>query len=36
VVADIERVEYDVTAVAREIASAGLPGEYAEKLLLAA
>jgi diadenosine tetraphosphatase ApaH/serine/threonine PP2A family protein phosphatase len=36
VVADIERVEYDAEAVARQLAPAGLPGEYAEKLLLAA
>jgi putative phosphoesterase len=36
VVADIERVEYDVAAVARDVESAGLPGEYAEKLVLAA
>ena len=36
VVADIERVEYDVAAVAREVEDAGLPGEYADKLLLAA
>jgi putative phosphoesterase len=32
----IERVAYDAEAVAREVASAGLPGEYAEKLVLAA
>jgi putative phosphoesterase len=36
VIADIERVEYDAEAVARQLAAAGLPGEYAEKLLLAA
>jgi putative phosphoesterase len=36
VVADIERVEYDAEAVARQLAAAGLPGEYAEKLVLAA
>jgi putative phosphoesterase len=36
VVADIDRVEYDVGAVAREVEDAGLPGEYAEKLVLAA
>jgi predicted phosphodiesterase len=36
VVADIERVEYNAEAVARQLALAGLPGEYAEKLLLAA
>jgi putative phosphoesterase len=32
----IERVPYDAEAVAREVAAAGLPGEYAEKLVLAA
>jgi putative phosphoesterase len=32
----IERVRYDAEAVAREVAAAGLPGEYAEKLVLAA
>jgi putative phosphoesterase len=32
----IERVGYDAEAVAREVAAAGLPGEYAEKLVLAA
>jgi predicted phosphodiesterase len=32
----IERVEYDAAAVADEVRSAGLPGEYAEKLVLAA
>ena len=36
VVADIERVDYDAEAVAREVAAAGLPGEYADKLVLAA
>ena len=36
VVADIERVGYDVAAVAREVEDAGLPGEYADKLLTAA
>jgi putative phosphoesterase len=36
VVADIERVDYDAGAVARQLAPAGLPGEYAEKLVLAA
>jgi putative phosphoesterase len=36
VVARIERVEYDAEAVARELAGAGLPGEYADKLVLAA
>jgi putative phosphoesterase len=34
--AEIERVAYDAGAVAREIAAAGLPAEYAEKLLIAA
>jgi putative phosphoesterase len=32
----IERVEYDAEAVAREVAGAGLPTEYADKLLAAA
>jgi putative phosphoesterase len=32
----IERVDYDAAAVAREVAEAGLPGELAEKLVLAA
>ena len=32
----IERVEYDARAVAREVAAAGLPAEFAEKLLVAA
>jgi predicted phosphodiesterase len=36
VVADVERVEYNAEAVARQLAAAGLPGEYAEKLVLAA
>jgi putative phosphoesterase len=36
VLAEIERVDYDADAVAREVAAAGLPGEYAEKLVLAA
>jgi putative phosphoesterase len=36
VAAGIERVEYDAEAVARELAAAGLPVEYAEKLLAAA
>jgi len=31
----IERVAYDAEAVAREVVAAGLPGEYAEKLLAA-
>jgi putative phosphoesterase len=34
--ASIERFEYDAQAVAREVAAAGLPGEYAEKLVAAA
>jgi putative phosphoesterase len=34
--ARIERVAYDADAVAREVAAAGLPAEYAEKLLIAA
>jgi putative phosphoesterase len=34
--ASIERVPYDAQAVAREVAAAGLPGEYAEKLITAA
>jgi putative phosphoesterase len=34
--ARIERVEYDAKAVAREVAAAGLPEEYGEKLVLAA
>jgi len=32
----IERVPYDAEAVANEVAAAGLPGEYAEKLVAAA
>jgi putative phosphoesterase len=36
VVAHIERVRYDAEAVGRELAAAGLPGEYADKLLSAA
>ena len=32
----IERVAYDAEAVAREVAAAGLPAEYADKLLVAA
>ncbi len=31
----IERVAYDAEAVAREVRQAGLPGEYADKLLIA-
>ena len=34
--ASIERVPYDAEAVAREVRAAGLPGEYAEKLVAAA
>jgi putative phosphoesterase len=36
VVASIERVPYDAEAVAREVAAAGLPDEYADKLVEAA
>jgi putative phosphoesterase len=36
VAAEIERVDYDAEAVGREVAAAGLPGEYADKLVLAA
>jgi len=32
----IERVAYDAEAVAREVRQAGLPGEFADKLLVAA
>ena len=32
----IERVAYDAEAVAAQVRDAGLPGEYAEKLLVAA
>jgi diadenosine tetraphosphatase ApaH/serine/threonine PP2A family protein phosphatase len=34
--ASIERVSYDVESVAAEVRAAGLPGEFADKLLLAA
>jgi len=34
--ASIERFEYDAQAVAREVAAAGLPSEFADKLVLAA
>jgi putative phosphoesterase len=34
--ASIERVAYDIEAVAREVAAAGLPDEYATKLIAAA
>jgi putative phosphoesterase len=36
VAARIERFEYDVERVAREVAASGLPGEYGERLLIAA
>jgi len=36
VAASIERVSYDAAEVGREVAAAGLPEEYAEKLVLAA
>ena len=36
VAAEVERVDYDAEAVGRELAAAGLPGEYADKLVLAA
>lgn len=32
----IERVTYDAGSVARQVAAAGLPAEYAEKLVRAA
>jgi len=32
----IERVDYDAEAVAREVAEAGLPEEFADKLVTAA
>jgi putative phosphoesterase len=34
--ASIQRIPYDAESVAREVAAAGLPGEYAEKLVAAA
>ena len=34
--ASIERVSYDAEAVAREVAAVGLPGEFAEQLVIAA
>jgi putative phosphoesterase len=34
--AGIERVEYDIEPVAREVTAAGLPAEYGDKLLVAA
>jgi putative phosphoesterase len=36
VAVSIERVAYDAQAVADEVAAVGLPGEFAEKLVLAA
>ena len=36
ILASIDRVSYDADAVAREVAAAGLPDEYAEKLVIAA
>ncbi len=36
VAVSIERVPYDAQAVADQVAAAGLPGEFAEKLVLAA
>jgi putative phosphoesterase len=36
VAVSIERIEYDVAAVAAEVREAGLPGEFADKLLVAA
>jgi putative phosphoesterase len=36
VVPSIVRVGYDAAAVAREVAAAGLPGEFADKLVAAA
>jgi diadenosine tetraphosphatase ApaH/serine/threonine PP2A family protein phosphatase len=32
----IQRVEYDAQTAARDVAAAGLPSEYADKLLAAA
>jgi predicted phosphodiesterase len=34
--ARIERVDYDAASVAREVAAAGLPAEFADKFVLAA
>jgi putative phosphoesterase len=34
--AEVERVDYDAEAVGRGLEAAGLPGEYADKLVLAA
>ena len=36
VAVSIERIEYDADAVAAEVREAGLPGEFADKLLVAA
>jgi putative phosphoesterase len=36
VAVSIERIEYDADAVAAEVRKAGLPGEFADKLLVAA
>jgi hypothetical protein len=36
VVATIERVAYDAVAVAREVREAGLPREFADRLVAAA
>ena len=35
VIASIERVPYDARAVADQVASSGLPGEFGERLLTA-
>ncbi len=36
VASSIERVPYDAESVAHEVVAAGLPGEYAERLVAAA
>jgi hypothetical protein len=36
VAARVERFEYDAELALREVSAAGLPGEFAEKLLVAA
>jgi putative phosphoesterase len=36
VAAEIDRIDYDAEAVGRELAAVGLPGEYADKLVLSA
>jgi hypothetical protein len=36
VTVSIERIEYDADAVAAEVREVGLPGEFADKLLVAA